>query len=101
MTKMQSVRRVVRCELTQQKESCLEPVALDRARRDAEQLGNLAFAESAKEAELDDLAKPFVDRVEPIQRVVDRDDLVELNFERRVAVAQGDASRDAAALRGA
>jgi hypothetical protein len=47
------------------------------------------------------LAEPFVDGVEAVQRLVDRNDLVELHLERGVAVPEGHTRRDAAPFGGA
>jgi len=87
-----------RPELTEQENARFEPVSLDGTWRDAKQFRYFAFREAAKEPELNDLAEAFIDHRQTVERLVECQDLVELDLQRDVAVAQRDARRTAAVL---
>src|SRR6185369_5252185 len=87
-------------QLAQQEESRLKPIALHGANRDAQERGDVLVREPAEEAQLDDLTEPRIQPVEPRQRVVDHDDLVELCLERTVGYGNREADMIGAPLDG-
>src|ERR1051326_7183068 len=92
-------RAVSGVQLAQQKEAGLQPIAFHGPRRDAEGFGDVPLRESAEEPHLDDSSQPFVESGQAVQRLVDSEDVVELQLERRVLVGQRDACVAAAPLR--
>jgi len=75
-------------ELPQQKEPGLEPLAFDRPRRYPQRSRDLVLGESTEEPHLDDPPKPFVDHCQSLERLVEREDFIQLHLQRNVAFAQ-------------
>ena len=72
----------------QQDEAGFEPVTFYRPCRHPEQFGDFVFRQAAEEAIFDDLAKAFVDGIQPFERRIDRKNFVELELKRAVAVVE-------------
>lgn len=51
------------------------PIALHRGAADAEGLGNLGFGQADEESQLDDAGLTRVDLFQPVERLVDGDDV--------------------------
>src|SRR5215218_6988946 len=89
---------VLTVQLSSQPRARHLPVALDRGVADAEHLGRLLDGQAAEELQLNDARLLRVDGGEPLQRLVNRQQVNVWTFAEAVGLAERDGEVSAAAL---